>query len=92
MILIYTFQKDSKYDIQLSTDVLEWISALVGDIDDHQTPDDGGSENMFNWMKDGVVLCTLSNVLKPGSIGKINSSKMAFKQVNSRWARQRNTH
>lgn len=65
----------------MSTEVLEWISAVVGDVGSHECPDDGGSDNMHEWLKDGVVVCTLMNVLKPGAVKKINTSTMAFKQV-----------
>ena len=51
------------------------------EVDDHETPDEGSSEKMQEWMKDGVVICTLINGLCPGSVKKINTSKMAFKQV-----------
>ena len=34
---------------------------------------------MFNALKNGHVLCKVANILVPGSIRKINESKMAFK-------------
>ena len=35
------------------------------------------------WLKDGTRLCALMNVIQPGSIGKVNNSKMAFKQMEN---------
>merc|ERR1711870_63085 len=38
---------------------------------------------MHDWLKSGVVLCNLANQVKPGSIAKINSSTMPFKQMEN---------
>ena len=65
----------------IATDVLKWISAIVDDVEHHETPDEGTAEKMHKWMKDGVVLCTLINKVYPGSVKNIATSKMAFKQV-----------
>ena len=34
-------------------------------------------------LKNGVKICELINLLQPGSVKKINESKMAFKQVRT---------
>ena len=51
-----------------------WIEAVT----QLQKPDD---ESFEQWLRSGVVLCTLLNALKPGSIKKISTSTMPFKQM-----------
>lgn len=53
-----------------------WIEAVT----DLQKPEDQSFEE---WLRSGVVLCTLLNALKPGSIKKISTSAMPFKQMES---------
>jgi len=51
-----------------------WIEAVT----QLQKPDD---ESFEAWLRSGVVLCTLLNALKPGSIKKVSTSTMPFKQM-----------
>ena len=51
-----------------------WIEAVT----QLQKPAD---ESFEAWLRSGVVLCTLLNALKPGSIKKISTSNMPFKQM-----------
>jgi len=70
---------DSKYDADLEAQVVEWICSLLPDA---QKPT-GGKDDVHAWLKDGTVLCNLVNVIEPGSVRKINASKMAFKQMEN---------
>lgn len=45
------------------------------------TDKSSSSGDMHEWLKNGVVLCNLINVLQPGAVKKINNSTMAFKMV-----------
>lgn len=70
---------DGKYDRDLEMQVVEWICSMLPDV---QKPA-GGKDEVHAWLKDGVTLCTLINVLQPGSVRKVNTSKMAFKQMEN---------
>eukprot|EP00306_Pavlova_sp_CCMP459_P014476 CAMPEP_0185211188 /NCGR_PEP_ID=MMETSP1140-20130426/66900_1 /TAXON_ID=298111 /ORGANISM="Pavlova sp., Strain CCMP459" /LENGTH=255 /DNA_ID=CAMNT_0027779027 /DNA_START=38 /DNA_END=805 /DNA_ORIENTATION=+ len=52
----------------------DWIQAVTGE-------DMSGS--LQEKLQDGKVLCTLVNKIKPGTIKKVNESKMAFKQMEN---------
>jgi len=65
----------SKYSEEQATEVLQWIKEITGlDIQISGDPD-----NLYDTLRDGTILCKLVNELKPGTIGKINTSTMAFK-------------
>ena len=68
-------KQESKYDPELEAQARQWLQSLVGQ------PFPGGS--FHDALKDGVYLCKAMNVLKPGSIPKVNSSKMAFKMMEN---------
>ena len=64
----------------LEREAREWINSYV--------PDSGlagisGMEATHEKLMDGVVLCKLMLALQPGSIKKINESKMAFKRMEN---------
>ena len=66
-----------KFDQQLFDEANQWIGALTGKSCDEITC--GTDFQIF--LRDGVVLCELINVIAPGSVKKINTSSMAFKQM-----------
>lgn len=70
-----TLQINSKYSEELAQESLEWIKAVT----EEPINTSGDTDNFFEVLKDGVILCKLANALQPGSIKKINESKMAFK-------------
>lgn len=71
-----------KYDHHLEQEAREWIENLLsrklGDSDDPLGPN--GFQQV---LKDGSILCQVMNVLSPGSIKKVNESKMAFKMMEN---------
>jgi len=65
----------SKYSEESARECLEWIKTVTQeDINVSGDPD-----NFYETLKDGSLLCRLMNILKPGTIKKIQTSKMAFK-------------
>ena len=62
-------KKAAKRDPKAEEDARVWISAVTG------KPVEG---NLQQALRDGVILCELMNVLRPGSVPKINTGKMPF--------------
>lgn len=62
----------AKRDPQREADAIKWIEAVTG----VKFGPGGLQENL----KSGVTLCKLVNAIKPGSVGKIQDSKMPFVQ------------
>ncbi|XP_011211038.1 PREDICTED: myophilin isoform X2 [Bactrocera latifrons] len=72
---MYQNKINSKYSEELAQECLEWIKIVTGE----PINTAGDMDNFFEVLKDGVLLCKLANSLQPGSIKKVNESKMAFK-------------
>ena len=68
-------KQDSKYDSDLERQARSWLQSIVGE------PFPGGS--FHEALKDGVYLCKAINKLRPGSVKKINTNKMAFKMMEN---------
>jgi len=66
---------NSKYSDELAAECLEWIKEVTGE----PINTSGDMDNFFEVLKDGVILSKLVNALQPGTIKKVNESKMAFK-------------
>ncbi|XP_065906338.1 muscle-specific protein 20-like [Dysidea avara] len=69
-------KKAAKRDPELEAQAIEWMQAVT----EEPFPTDVTFEEA---LKDGVYLCNLINILQPGSVKKINTSKMAFKQMEN---------
>ncbi|CAH1790934.1 unnamed protein product [Owenia fusiformis] len=69
----------SKYDLTLAREAGNWIKFFVKDA--NWKGDD--EESVHETLKDGIILCKLINALQPGSVKTINSSKMAFQQMEN---------
>ncbi|XP_062844458.1 transgelin-2 [Trichomycterus rosablanca] len=69
-----------KYDPELEERLVNWIMAQCGDSVGNPPP---GKDGFQTWLRDGCVLCNLINSLHKGPqpIKKIQSSPMAFKQM-----------
>lgn len=73
-------KKKGKYDVSLAQSAVEWMESVVGE---PTGCSDYESDTLKNNLKDGVYLCKLINVIQPGSVKKINQSKMAFKMMEN---------
>lgn len=68
-------KQEAKYDVGLEKLVVEWIEAITGQ--------SSGSDSVAEWLKSGLVLCEVANAVKPGSVKKVNTSTMPFKQMEN---------
>ncbi|CAJ0592674.1 unnamed protein product [Cylicocyclus nassatus] len=68
-----------KYDRELAGQILQWVKNVTGE--DFET--DGSVDSFIKIFKDGTLLCRLANSLQPGAVKKINTSAMAFKQMEN---------
>merc|ERR1712034_44732 len=81
-------KKDAKFDPELTSECVQWMIYVLEDggfADDAKllNPDIKVKEDLGHPLKDGVILCKLVNVIKAGSVAKINTGKMAFKQMEN---------
>jgi hypothetical protein len=65
----------ANYDTGEEGKVRAWIEEITGE--QFRTSPFG------DFLKDGVVLCRLVNIVMPGAVKKINDSKMPFKQMEN---------
>jgi len=72
-------KKAAKYRADLALEAMEWIQSYLPGEDVVCS----ASDDVLEKLKDGQILCKLINVLQPGSVPKINESKMAFKQMEN---------
>jgi len=81
-------KKSAKFDSGLANECFEWIVTVLkgnradGDIV-NRLKEVQTEKDVHVALKDGVVLCHLANAIKPGSVKKINSGNMAFKQMEN---------
>jgi hypothetical protein len=80
-------KKNSKFDVDLADDALTWIAEVLKSAD---LNDEAGKirtvkqqEDVVAPLRSGVLLCKLINIIKPGSVKKINHSRMSFKQMEN---------
>ena len=57
-----------KYDPVLEQKALDWIGCIVGVKAPRVRGQDGDA--LYEWLKDGVLLCKLINLIKPGTISE----------------------
>ncbi|XP_043280962.1 myophilin [Venturia canescens] len=66
---------NSKYSEKLAEECLGWIQTITGE----NINTSGDMDNFYELLKDGTLLCRLVNLIKEGSVKKINQSTLTFK-------------
>mmetsp|Transcript_796 Transcript_796/g.1690 ORF Transcript_796/g.1690 Transcript_796/m.1690 type:complete len:474 (-) Transcript_796:560-1981(-) len=63
-----------KYDPKLEAEAQQWVEQVIGS---------SFPTSFAESLKNGQILCTLINTIKPGTIRSVSTSKMPFKQVRA---------
>lgn len=74
-------KKAAKFDRDLAREAIDWIGRVTDDAAISSVEPD--QDRIVEAFKNGVSLCKLINVIQPGSVKKINESKMAFKMMEN---------
>ena len=69
-------QKQLKYDHGAEAEVIQWITDVT-----HERPAAG--QSFGDWLHDGRVLCKLANTIQAGTVRSVNTSTLAFKQMEN---------
>lgn len=67
-------KREANYDHRAEKEAQDWIEAVTGE----RFSEDFGEE-----LRNGRRLCLLINAIKPGSVRKVNDSRMPFKQMEN---------
>eukprot|EP00111_Clytia_hemisphaerica_P004356 TCONS_00012454-protein len=80
-------KREKNFDASVANDTFDWMKSVLVD-GGHDSDADSlklisSSADVIAPLKNGVVLCNLINVIQAGSVKRINTSKMAFKQMEN---------
>jgi len=80
-------RKAAKFDPDLASEAFAWMIDVLSlqdglDLDDLKQ-EVSSEKDVQTPLKNGVLLCQLVNAIKPGSVKKINTGNMAFKQMEN---------
>ena len=75
-------KNEAKYDVELEQQATQWIQDVVGG-DAAALQGVSGASAVHEVLKDGAILCKLIMAIDPSAKIKVNSSKMAFKQMEN---------
>ncbi len=74
---------DSKFDVDLAIEALDWIAAVLGDPSMFNDRTENVKAYVQEKLKDGQILCKLINEIQPGSVRKINGGKLPFLKMEN---------
>ena len=96
-VLVCAAKLDSKFDQNLASQVKDWIQSVIGEEMISWNEPDGIKESLKDGvllckyvshytlsLQKSICTCRLINEIKPDSVKKINTSKMAFKMVSNK--------
>jgi len=81
-------KKALKFDADLASECFAWMAEVFNDAGMGEEAakvnvEITKQEEVVSILKDGTLLCKLINIIKPGSVKKINTQKMPFKQMEN---------
>merc|ERR1740123_1883531 len=66
---------DARFDKEEADEVCGWIEEVTGE--------PWGDQSMAQYLKSGVVLCALANIIKPGSVTGVKDDGKPFSQMEN---------
>jgi len=77
-------KKSAKFSQDLANEAFDWMNDVLEEAEiGVSLPAVTDEKGVQVALKSGIVLCKLINVIKPGSVKRINESAMAFKQMEN---------
>jgi len=75
-------KREANYDVEQEQQATRWIQDVVGE-EASALAGVSGASNVQEVLKDGTILCRLIMTIDPSVKFKVNTSKMAFKQMEN---------
>ncbi|KAK2164114.1 hypothetical protein LSH36_68g01041 [Paralvinella palmiformis] len=73
----------SKFDLERAKEACSWIEDVTHSRLNPPSDQMKDQKDVQRALKDGQALCALINTIQPGSVKKVNQSKLAFKEMEN---------